>query len=151
MWRLLGSLELLPMRLKIELGEIVLDLLTKRKFQPLRPALVWTVARLGARMPMYGPLNVVAPVETASAWLTRLMGIDLDDPMASLAVMQLARRTDDRYRDIAEGQRERAITWLKSVSAPRHFAGLVRTAGTLDQEEQGLVFGESLPKGLRIQ
>jgi hypothetical protein len=27
---------------------------------------------------------------------------------------------------------------------------LVRHAGTLDSEEQGLVFGESLPKGLRI-
>ena len=32
-WRLLGSLELLPVSLKIELGEILLDLLPKRKME----------------------------------------------------------------------------------------------------------------------
>jgi len=30
------------------------------------------------------------------------------------------------------------------------FTKLVRDGGSLDSEEQGLVFGESLPKGLRL-
>jgi hypothetical protein len=150
MWRLLGSLELLPVRLKIELGDMVLDLLTKPSIERLRSALTWTLARLGARVPLYGPLNTLVPVQTASGWLTRLLGADRDDSMDKLAVMQLARRTDDRYRDLPDALRERALTWLKSHSAPRHFLHLVREGGRLDSEEQGLVFGEALPKGLRL-
>jgi hypothetical protein len=64
--------------------------------------------------------------------------------------MQLARRTDDRYRDLPERQRQDAVDWLKLLKAPSHFLELVRDGGSLDTEEQGLVFGESLPKGLRI-
>ena len=64
--------------------------------------------------------------------------------------MQLARLTDDRYRDLPEKLRRQAIDWLSTLDAPRHFVELVRDGGTLDSDEQGLVFGESLPKGLRI-
>ncbi len=38
MWRLLGSLEMLPVELKIELGTMLLDLLPKRKIEPVRQA-----------------------------------------------------------------------------------------------------------------
>jgi hypothetical protein len=150
MWRLLGSLELLPVRLKTELGEMVLDLLPKPSVERLRPSLSWTLARLGARVPVYGPLNTVVPGQAAAAWLTRLIGLDYDEPLGRLAVMQLARRTDDRYRDLPEAQRERAATWLRGRDAPRHFIQLVEEGGRLDSEEQGLVFGEALPKGLRL-
>jgi hypothetical protein len=40
--------------------------------------------------------------------------------------------------------------WLSRRGAAAHFVALVREGGNLDTEEQGLVFGESLPKGLRI-
>jgi hypothetical protein len=154
MWRLLGSLELLPVRLKTELGEMVLDLLPKPSVQRLRPALAWTLSRLAARAPAYGPLNTVVPAQSAGAWLTRLIGVldELDDgdPLPRLAVMQLARRTDDRYRDLPDAQRERAAAWLRGHDAPRHFIQLVEEGGRLDNEEQGLIFGESLPKGLRL-
>ncbi len=116
----------------------------------MRPALAWTLARLGARAPVYGPLNTVVPAQAAGAWLTRLVGMDYDEPPGRLAVMQLARRTDDRYRDLPEAQRERAATWLRGNDAPRHFLQLVEAGGRLDSEEQGLIFGEALPKGLRL-
>ena len=46
---------------------------------------------------------------------------------------------------------QQVLAWLAEPSAaPAHFLELVEQAGTLDREEQGLVFGESLPKGLRI-
>jgi hypothetical protein len=70
--------------------------------------------------------------------------------MERLAVMQIARRTDDRYRDLATKLRDQALAWLGDQAAPAHFLELVRQGGTLDNEEQGMVFGESLPKGLRI-
>jgi hypothetical protein len=78
------------------------------------------------------------------------MELEEDDPMTLLAVMQLARRTDDRYRDVPEKLRGKVLDWLGRRAAPEHFVQLVRDAGALDAEEQGMVFGEALPKGLRI-
>ena len=129
---------------------MLLDLLPKRKMEAVRSALVWTIGRLGARVPLYGPLNAVVPAETAGAWLGQLLPQRSDVAERPLAVMQLARRTDDRYRDLSEKLRREAADWLTALDAPRHFVELVRDGGTLDNDEQGLVFGESLPKGLRI-
>ena len=149
-WRLLGSLELLPVSLKIELGEILLDLLPKRKMEAVRPAIVWAVGRLGARTPLNGPLNTVVPAETAGHWLKQLIDAFGGDPVGSLAVMQIARKTDDRYRDLSQKQRDAAAAYLLKENAPSHFMTLVQSGGSLDREEQGLVFGEALPKGLRL-
>ena len=129
---------------------MLLDLIPKRKMETVRPAIAWAIGRLGARCPLYGPLNTVAPAESTSPWLKKLMEIDLDDPMADLAVMQMARRTGDRYRDLPDKIRATAADWLGRRGAPGHFVTLVREGGELDTDEQGLVFGEALPKGLRI-
>jgi len=149
-WRLLGSLELLPVGAKVELGNMLLDLLPKRKMEPVRPAIVWAIGRIGSRMPLCGPLNTVVPVEVAADWVKRLMEGAAGDAAGFLAVMQLSRRTDDRYRDVREKLRNAVLAWLDRSGAPAHFIELVREVGRLDEEEQGLVFGESLPKGLRI-
>ena len=148
-WRLLGSLELLGSASKIELGNILLDLLAKRKMEPVRPAILWALGRIAARKPVYGPLNTVVPVDVVSDWLPKLMELSAGDPMGRLAAMQMALRTDDRYRDLPERLRGKVLGWLERNEAPGHFLQLVRDGGTLDREEQGLVFGESLPKGLR--
>jgi len=198
MWRLLGSLELLPAATKVELGGLLLDLLSKRKMAPVRAAMLWAIGRLGARVPMYGPLNTVVPAAAAADWLSKLMAMRLVGQVANLsrkvsplplgegqgvraarvssrnaglsragsphpnplplgegtecqlAIMQLARRTDDRYRDLPEKLRREAADWLGATDAPGHFIQLVRDGGTLQSDEQGLIFGESLPKGLRI-
>jgi len=148
--RLLGSLEWLSVPTKVELGDMLLDVLPKPKMESVRPAIAWAVGRLGARQPLYGPLNTVVPVEASSRWLDRLMQSGPDDPMTLLSVMQLARRTLDRYRDVSEKSRKKVLAWLAAHNAPPHYAALVQTVGRLDAEEEGLVFGESLPKGLRM-
>ena len=55
-----------------------------------------------------------------------IAGSDAETP---LAVMQIARRTDDRYRDLSEKLRREAIDFLEDAEAPAHFLELVRTAG----------------------
>jgi hypothetical protein len=151
LWRLLGSFELLATPTRIELGEMLLDLYPRKKMEPVRPALAWALGRIGARTPVYGPLNTVVPADTATAWATRWMETATSESGELLAAMQLARRTGDRYRDLPDKLRQRILDWLASQSAPEHFVQLVRDGGTLDSEEQGLVFGEALPKGLRIE
>jgi hypothetical protein len=150
MWRLLGALEMLPVELKIELGAILLDLLPKGKIAPVRRPIIWSIGRIGARAPINGPLNAVVPADVAAQWLPRLLELGGSEAETPLAVMQIARRTDDRYRDLSEKLRRRAVDFLDAAQAPNHFIELVRRGGSLDAGEQGLVFGESLPKGLRL-
>ncbi|MCA9153751.1 MAG: Hsp70 family protein [Planctomycetales bacterium] len=149
-WRLLGSLELLSVPVKLEIGRLIVDLLDKRKLDKVHSAMAWTLGRLGQRVPVYGPLNTVVPREQAAEWLEALLRRDLDNRTGYLAVMQLARRTDDRYRDLAHTLRDEAAGWLSQRSAPPHFIELVEHGGTLEAEEQAAVFGDSLPKGLRL-
>lgn len=150
-WRLLGSLELLPVPTKVELGEMICDLAPKPKLAALRPALLWTLGRLGARVPAYGPLNSVVPRERAATWLAAATGLPGDDPNQTLAVMQLARRTEDRYRDVDASDRRQAAAWLKEHAAPGHLLELVEQGGALASEEQDRVFGERLPQGLELR
>jgi hypothetical protein len=151
-WRLLGSLELLDVSRKIELGDILLGLLPKRKLENLQGPMIWTLGRLGQRVPVYGPLNTVVPSETVERWLDELLRHASRDPATGLlAVMQLARRTEDRYRDVSETCRRGAVAWLGDQEAPSHLVELVRSGGQLDMDEQRQIFGESLPKGLRLE
>jgi hypothetical protein len=149
-WRLLGSLELLPLATKIELGDLLLDVLPKRKMEPVRPAVLWTLGRVGARVPVYGPLNVVVPSDMVGDWTVRLLDLSPDEALATWALMQMSRRTGDRYRDIAEKLRMRVAESIKGRDAPAHFVKLVEEGGELDVAEQSQAFGEALPKGLRI-
>ena len=150
LWRLIGSLELLPGALKTELGNIVVDLLSKKRMEKVRPALIWALGRIGQRVPLHGPLNTVLPASQTTPWLHRLLDQATGQAEECLAVMQLARRTDDRYRDLDHADRELAVKWLVQQRAAEHLIQLVRDGGQLAAEEQGSVFGESLPQGLRL-
>lgn len=156
-WRLLGALELLPVHLKGELGDILLELLPRRQFDGPREAMIWTLGRLGQRVPVYGPLNTVVPSSGAGKWLRglldqgRLRAVSQQGAIDQFAVVQLARRTDDRYRDLPSDQRQLAVDWLTDNDASEHAIQLVRDGGELDSEEQDRIFGEALPSGLRIR
>lgn len=148
--RLIGSLEALPLVMKEELGELLLDVFPKGAMSSVRLTLAWAIGRIGSRTPLYGPLNRVISSDRVTQWLSRFLAFDLGDPLSLLAVLQLARKTDDRYRDVSEATRQQAVAWLKLKGAPEHSLELVRNGGQLSVEEQGLIFGEALPKGLRM-
>jgi hypothetical protein len=148
--RLLGGLELLALEAKIELGNLLIELLAKKKLEPIRPAIAWALGRTGAREPAYGPLNAVVPAETAGEWIEKLLPTQAD-AMTQFAIVNLSRRTGDRFRDLDESLRERVVAWMRARAAGEHALTLVAEGGKLDQEEQAHVFGESLPTGLRIR
>jgi hypothetical protein len=150
LWRMLGSLEWLALSWKIELGQIALKLMPREKVANVRAAGVWALGRWGARVPMYGPLNTVVASSVVTTWADQLMQMHQPPDSASFALTQLARKTGDRYRDISEPLREKVLTWLGDHAAPEHFLQLVRAGGELAEEERGLMFGESLPQGLRL-
>ena len=151
-WRMLGSLELLDRKTHLELGTMLLDFLPRKKFEPIRPALTWAVGRIGARVPIYGPLNSVLPPDVVEGWIERLIDIaDCTDSVTQLALMQLSRRTDDRYRDVSDSIRRDVVRELESGKSRSHLIQLVRDGGTLESDEASQIFGEALPAGLRVR
>jgi hypothetical protein len=150
-WRLLGSLELLPLAAKIELGGLALDLLGRTREAVLRDAAVWALGRIGSRVPVYGPLDTLVPTEVVEAWTGRLAELAAGDPGAAFCLVQLARRTGDRYRDVGPAARRAVVALLSARGAPPRAVTLVTEGGRLGEEEERLVFGEALPRGLRLE
>jgi molecular chaperone DnaK (HSP70) len=134
-WRLVGSLELLHVPLKVETGNMLATLLPKRKLQNVQGPMLWALGRLGQRVPVYGPLNTVVPREVAQPWLEQIFRVANSNPAAALAIMQLARRTDDRYRDLSAEHRREAAGVLEGLDAAGHLIQLVRDGGQLDDHQ----------------
>ncbi|MEZ6130535.1 MAG: Hsp70 family protein [Planctomycetaceae bacterium] len=151
-WRMLGSLELLDRKIHLELGQIILDFLPKKKFEPIRPALAWALGRVAARVPVYGPLNGVLPPDIVEGWIERFIDMaDTNDSVHQLALMQMSRRTHDRYRDVSDLIRRDVIRELKAGRAAEHLLTLVEEGGTLQSDEATQIIGEALPAGLRVR
>ena len=149
-FRLLASLERLTPGRKIEIGRIASAWFQSERAANLRPILAWSLGRVGARVPLYGPLNAVVPPEEARPWLDALLASELPASTLAFPIAQMARKTGDRFRDLPDAARGRVIGWLEQRDAAAHLVRLVREGGALEAEEQSAAFGESLPKGLRL-
>ncbi len=149
--RLLGSLEWLDAPAKLDFGARLLGSLTAADAGDRQRAQVWTLGRLGARVPLYGPLNTLVPAEDVETWIARLAKLPGPDEEVAFALVQIARRTGDRFRDVSDATRDTALGWLERHGAPGHFVDLVRAGGELRTEERSEAFGESLPFGLELK
>ena len=143
----LANFERLPVDAKVELGD---SLLERIKGGKPRPQELWTLSRLGARVPFYGPLDRVVPGEVASRWLDALLNMSLEPvEAAGQAMVQLARSTGDRERDLPAEARDRLAEWLGNLSqGDRLVEVLVNPETLLMGKERDWIFGEALPSGL---
>ncbi|SIT39279.1 putative chaperone protein, HscA/DnaK [Paraburkholderia ribeironis] len=148
MVRLSASLERIPVERKIELGESVL---TRLKKPAENHQSWWAVGRIGARRPFYGSAHSVVPPEIAGQWLNTILALDWKkvDP-AAFAAVQIARMTGDRSRDLPDDLRKAVVRRLETANAPRAWVMMVSESVELDNADEGRVFGESLPAGLKL-
>ncbi|NML97194.1 hsp70 family protein [Paraburkholderia sp. RP-4-7] len=148
MVRLSASLERIPVERKIELGESVL---TRLKKPAENHQSWWAVGRIGARRPFYGSAHSVVPPDVAAQWLNAILALDWKkvDP-AAFAAVQITRMTGDRSRDLPEALRHTVVRRLEAANAPRAWITMVSETVELDDADEGRVFGESLPAGLKL-
>ncbi len=148
-WRLLASLEHLSGATRAALGN---ELLRKLKKEPADGSWLWSLGRFGARIPLYGSLNCIVASETAADWTTALLdSSELTHETAS-AILQLARCTDDRTRDVAGEVRELAIARLVETSlADESIIQRLKKLVVPDRDDVARTFGEPLPKGLHLE
>jgi actin-like ATPase involved in cell morphogenesis len=146
-WRLLASLEHLPAQTRIALGHVLLD---KIKDKPTNKGYLWSLGRLGARIPFYGPLNCVASVEAVEQWIEALLDLPELTQDAVSAIAQLGARTNDLERDIPEALRERTIARLIQSGNAGEMIESLRVYIPPARADALRIFGESLPEGLRL-
>lgn len=151
MWRAAASLERLDVKVKEQLGSVLLKSFRKGSVPTYA---FWSLTRLGARVLLYGPLNAVAHHQVAEQWLDGILdfqpGHDSERTAWAFCLAQLARRSGQRALDVADGHREKVLTVLRSLSIPRHWIKMVEEVSELEGEEQSQMFGDSLPIGLRL-
>ncbi len=148
-WLAMANFERLPASTRFELGRGLLDKIARSRPKPQE---LWALSRFGARMPFYGPLDQVVPSSEASLWLAALLDMDMAPTEAlAHALVQLARRTGDRERDIPQSDRDRLAGWLAQFRGGDRFVELLNhPEATLMGQEQDWIFGESLPAGLIV-
>jgi len=148
-WRLLASLEHLTGTTRAALGT---ELLRKLKKEPSDSAWVWSLARLGARIPLYGPLHSVISAETAAEWIGALLDSSEVTRETAAAVIQLGRRVDDRTRDINEDVTRFAVSKLKSAGvADDAFLRPLHEYVAPTRLDVVRTFGDSLPVGIELE
>ena len=148
-WQLVASCERLSAEMKAELGRALLPAVVRDKATEVE---VWALGRLGARAPVYGPLNCVAARDAVSEWVEALLDVPWGRADAvAFAMAQLARYVGDRERDLDEPLRRRVAERLATVSGGARLARLVTELVPLEAQERARIFDESLPTGLQLR
>jgi molecular chaperone DnaK (HSP70) len=149
MWQAIGSCERLAATSRAELGAALVEEAVRGRASDQE---LWALARLGARAPLYGPLNCVVDRKNAASWATRLLAADWPRPEAyAFALTQMARATGDRERDLDVELRERIARRLATGPQGERAARIVREPVALEAREEARLLDEALPAGLRLR
>jgi hypothetical protein len=112
-------------------------------------SLLWSIGRLGARMPIYGTLTSVVAASEAARWLQALIANERNTPELFAAIVQVGALTGDPLRDLDEHAIDAARQRLRNAgldSAARPLYEVVPATFA----EASRAFGEPLPNGLRL-
>jgi len=149
MWQVLAGCERLAPDAKAELGEELFRTVEKGKASEQE---VWAFSRIGARALIHGPANCVVRREVAGRWVEQLLPSEWRNPETlGFAVVQLARCTGDRSRDLDDALRRKVAAKLAPLPSGARWAKQVLEVVTLETKEQAQILDESLPVGLRIR
>jgi molecular chaperone DnaK (HSP70) len=147
MIRLAGSLERVSPARKLEVGEALLG---RVELEGAAPHLLWSLGRLGARVPFHASDHLVVAPAAAEAWIDRLLAARAPPGELAFPLAQLARRSGDRVRDVGGPVRLQVERALRDAGAPAELVRSVREVVRSSAAEEQRIFGESLPPGLSL-
>lgn len=153
-WRMLGALELLPLDVKEEIGDAILDVSVKKRTRPIRDALVWALGRIGARVLFNAPLDRTLAPSVAARWAARLLDAcdsGAIEPTGAdfFALAQLTRVSGESAFDVDVATRARVGAFLAKMNVEEATLAALERHGKLVSDATKEIFGESLPLGLR--
>ena len=148
-WMALANMEKLDAAEKIALGK---QLIRATSPKQIKPQHLWSLSRLGARELLYGPVNRVIAPQEAAGWIKWLLELERSNPVTiARAVSQLARKTNDRARDLDDKTRAAVLAWMQAHDLPANLIDPVREPLPVERRDQKAMFGESLPSGIILK
>jgi hypothetical protein len=146
MIRLAASLERLPSAEKALLGDFIGKKLGRGGLTS-----AWPLGRVGARAPLAGIVSDVVPPDVAVRYIDKVLELDIKTADGAMfALVQLARLTGDRARDVDAAVRDKVIARLEKAGASATMLQPLREVVALSVEDEAVAFGEALPAGLRL-
>ncbi|GBC61076.1 molecular chaperone DnaK [Desulfonema ishimotonii] len=145
-WMAVANMEKLLVKDKVKWGRQLLSELTPKKSTPQH---FWALSRIGAREPLYGPVDRVIPPEEVTRWIQKLTGVSWASakPVAA-ALAQMARKTGDRVRDPEAPVSEQVAEWMAENGFSTAYGRQIREVVPIEKQEENTIFGESLPSGI---
>ncbi len=148
MFMAIANMERLAAKEKAQWGRALISEITPKK---ARPQHLWCLSRIGAREPLYGPLDRVVPPREVALWIEWMLENDWKQTgAAGEALVQMARKTGDRARDIESELAGRVVQWLEQYGMPDKTRPVREVVG-LEKQEENAIFGEALPSGLILR
>jgi hypothetical protein len=145
-WLAMANMERMEVEQKIRWGRLLLSEARSGKLKLLE---IWALSRLGAREMLYGSADRVIPAGEAMAWINALMSSrDKNSKARVRAVIQMARKTGDRLRDLEDEAVGNIRQWILDQPEKDSNIRLLEEVVPLEKEEKSAIFGESLPLGL---
>ena len=146
-WLVAANLERLGVQDKVDLGEAALRLALKER----SPWSLWVLSRVGARQPLYGPVDRVVHPGRVASWLEQLRRPDWKRPdVLARAVVSMARLTGDRTRDLSSRARQELVTFLQALGVSQEVTRPLAELVPVEVGDKARAFGESLPEGLSL-
>jgi molecular chaperone DnaK (HSP70) len=152
-WMALANMEHLHLKDKLKCGR---QLLGEIKPKTATPQHFWSLGRFGARELLYSSVDRVIAAKQVVPWINTLLIFKSAQPKAvGAALVQLARKTGDMTRDVETSVVEAIVDWISGQSYARkqrdvHLDALTRVV-PVARQEQGAIFGESLPAGIVLR
>jgi molecular chaperone DnaK (HSP70) len=149
MVRLGAALEHLEPAEKSELGDWIAARLRRRT--PGGGPWSWALGRLGARAPIYGSSHKTVSAEKATEWVNLLLEPKLAETEGALfGLVQLARRTGDRARDLDDSMRARILARIRAAKVSPSWERMLTEVVALDAADKARALGDTLPAGLLL-
>jgi molecular chaperone DnaK (HSP70) len=150
MWMAVANMEHISAKEKSRWGRALLEELKPNKSKPQH---LWALSRMGARELLYGPVDRVIPPNQVSNWIATLMQTQWRDPTPVItALVQMARKTGDRTRDLDPSMSERVIRWItdntRDKKTQEQHLKYLQEVVSMAKQEESLIFGEALPAGI---
>lgn len=149
-YRLIGSLELLPVEKKVQLAKTLVKQFTKGKIDE---ATAWAFGRLASRIAVTASKDSVIAPDYVETWFSQLSVLDWSlDKYAPLATaFQLAARESTfPEHNLGIEVREAVVEKLKQSGCSEEQVRPLQTFVPLKAADEQKLFGESLPMGLHL-
>ena len=145
-WMVMANMERLPVQDKVDWGRLLLDHLRAKKG---RNQYWWSLSRIGAREPLYGPIDLVISPDEVALWIEKILSRSWPNPRpVGMALAHMARFTGDRKRDMDPKVIQSITKWLTPFDWSEPHIRLFKEVVPIDRQEQSMIFGESLPSGI---